>query len=191
MRLRLLFSFLSRVMCALLLLGLFPSVLACGEPEAFSGNALTFSTPVAFRPVTASSREQLAPESSPATASGSLPVQMDVRAVVVRIIDGDSLVVDIPSFPPIVGYRITVRIAGCDTPELRDSRPEVRELAQQAKALTAGLAPAGSLVWLRDIRRDKYFRLLARVETAEGDIGEALLRRGLATPYDGGKKAAW
>ncbi len=116
---------------------------------------------------------------------------MDVPAVVVRVIDGDSLVVDIPSFPPIIGREITVRIAGCDTPELRDKRPGIRALAQNARTLTASMAAPGSIVWLRDIRRDKYFRLLTRVETDNGDIGEELVRQGFAVPYEGGKKAAW
>lgn len=195
MCLRLILRSVSRMACVLLLLGAFPSVLACGDPELFPENALTFPASAAARPFVVSSWEQSAPEPRPASlsepAAGSRAIQIDVRAVVVRVIDGDSLVVDIPSFPPIVGSKITVRIAGCDTPERRDRRPEIRELAQQAKALTARLAPVGSLVWLRDIRRDKYFRLLARVETVDGDIGEALLRQGLAAPYDGGKKAAW
>ena len=127
----------------------------------------------------------------PAGGSRKSVFQTGVPAVVVRVIDGDSLVVNVPSFPPIVGQEIAVRIAGCDTPELRDRRPEVRDMAQRAKALTAELAPVGSRIWLHDIRRDKYFRLLARVRTDSGDIGEALLRQGLAVPYNGGKKAAW
>lgn len=132
-----------------------------------------------------------------ATAGGSSPppyqavVQHDVQAVVVRIIDGDSLVVDIPTFPLIIGKRIPVRIANCDTPEKNDKNPAIRARANAAKRFTASLAPPGSTVWLRQIQRDKYFRLLARVEAAGRDLTDALIANGLALPYDGGKKTAF
>lgn len=41
---------------------------------------------------------------------------------------------------------------------------------------------------LRNLRRDKYFRLLADVEADSGDIASALIERGLAKPYEGGRK---
>ncbi len=117
--------------------------------------------------------------------------QPDVQAVVLRVIDGDSLVVNIPTFPDIIGKDITVRIASCDTPEKNDKNPVLRAKAGAAKRFTATLAPPGSTVWLRQIRRDKYFRLLARVEAAGYDITDALIAEGLALPYEGGKKSAF
>lgn len=187
--------FWSRISCFLFFMGAFPLPLASVGMERFPENALPTSVS-SYYPATGDfAREAripaLPPFSPPAGGSRKPVFQTDVPAVVVRVIDGDSLVVNVPSFPPIVGQEIAVRIAGCDTPELRDRRPEVRDMAQRAKALTAELAPVGSRIWLHDIRRDKYFRLLARVRTDSGDIGEALLRQGLAVPYNGGKKAAW
>ncbi len=185
----------SRIFCFLFFMGAFPLPLASVGMERFPGNALPASASPDYAVAVGFVQESRIPAffSFPPPADGSRkPVfQTDVPAVVVRVIEGDSLVVNVPSFPPIVGHEIAVRIAGCDTPELRDWRPEVRDLAQRAKALTAELAPIGSRVWLRDIRRDKYFRLLARVRTDSGDIGGILLRQGLAVPYEGGKKAAW
>ena len=183
------FSFLCGL-CLLLCLGLFPGGLAGMESESLPKDAYApendviisrggFSCPSWNR------------GSRLVSSRGAHIVQDDVLAVVVRVIDGDSLVVDIPSFPPVIGSKITVRIAGCDTPELRDKRPEIKALAQSARAFTAGMAPPGSVVWLRDIRRDKYFRLLARVETECGDIAGGLLELGFAVPYGGGKKRAW
>ncbi|GFM35714.1 thermonuclease family protein [Desulfovibrio psychrotolerans] len=87
----------------------------------------------------------------------------DALAHVVRVVDGDTLVVDIPAFPDVVGRHISIRLAGCDTPELRDKSPEKREKAREAKAFVHDLL-AGRTVILRDIRRGKYFRLVARVE---------------------------
>ena len=188
-------AFWSRIFCFLLFMGVFPLPLASESLERFPENALPAPASSGYSVAFALARELRVPVSlsfPPPVGTPRKPAfQTDVPAVVVRVIDGDSLVVNVPSFPPVVGHEISVRIAGCDTPELRDPRPEVRELAQRARALTAELAPAGSRVWLRDIRRDKYFRLLARVRTDSGDIREALLRQGLAVPYDGGRKTAW
>ncbi len=121
-------------------------------------------------------------------ATGNHGAQPDVKAVVLQVIDGDSLLVDIPDFPPVAGRRIGIRVAGCDTPELSDANPEVRRRAYQAKNLTARLVPPGSQVTLRNIRRDKYFRLLCEVETPQGDLTTLLIESGLALPYNGGKK---
>lgn len=181
-------SFFRKALCALLIVSALPSAFAFGESGLFPENPPAVFAPGLVHPPAAGQQEQPAPAGS---ASRTQVVQKDVQAVVVRVIDGDSLVVNIPSFPPIVGCGITVRLSGCDTPELRDRRPEVRMLARRARALTAGMAPAGSLVWLRGVRRDKYFRLLAHVETACGDIGETLVRHGLAVPYSGGGKITW
>lgn len=113
----------------------------------------------------------------------------DARAVVLRVPDGDTLVVDIPGYPPVAGRGISVRISGCDTPEKRDPRAETRELARRARELTARMAAPGSTVLLRNLRRDKYFRLLADVEAEGADIATTLIERGLAKPYAGGRKA--
>ena len=176
-------------------MGAFPLPLASVSMERFPENALSASASPDYSTALSIFQESRVPASlpfSPPVGGSRKPVfQTDVPAVVVRVIDGDSLVVNVPSFPPIIGQEIAVRIAGCDTPELRDRRPEIQELARRAKAMTAELAPVGSRIWLHDIRRDKYFRLLARVRTDSGDIGEALLRQGLAVPYSGGRKAAW
>ena len=121
-------------------------------------------------------------------ATGNHGVQPDVKAVVLRVSDGDSLLVDIPDFPPVAGRRIGIRVAGCDTPELTDSNSELRWRAYQAKNLTARLVPPGSQVTLRNIRRDKYFRLLCEVETPQGDLATLLIESGFALPYHGGKR---
>ena len=136
-------------------------------------------------------RTQAAPASARKSQRGTAEAeQPDTQAVIIRVTDGDTLLVSIPSFPPILGQNISVRLAGCDTPELKSDNPEVRNKALEAKAMTEALAPPGSTVWLRDIRRDKYFRLLARVEANGVDVAERLLTLGLALPYAGGKKPA-
>ena len=43
--------------------------------------------------------------------------------IVERVIDGDTIVISIPNVPEVFGKKISVRIAGIDTPELRANCP--------------------------------------------------------------------
>lgn len=110
---------------------------------------------------------------------------------VTSVYDGDTFRADIHSWPAVVGRRVPVRIYGIDTPELHDKRPAVRAAALRAKQFSVAHLRAARHIELRDIRRDKYFRLLAEVWVDGQNLGQLLLRAGLAQPYDGGSKSAW
>jgi len=47
------------------------------------------------------------------------------------------------------------------------------------------------VIKLTNLRRDKYFRLLAEVSIDGEDLGYSLIKNDLARPYDGGKKIGW
>lgn len=115
----------------------------------------------------------------------------DLSAVVVGVYDGDTITVDIPDVPAVFGDNVGVRVLGIDTPEIRDRRPDVHALAVQARDMVRGWCPVGSPAMLHDVARDKYFRILARVECGGVDVAAELLRMGLAKPYDGGTKEGW
>ena len=113
-------------------------------------------------------------------------------ATVLRVIDGDSLVVRATIW---LGQKVetTVRLLGVDTPELRGACGEERDLATRSRAFTARLAETGAEVTLSDIQLGKFAgRVLARVVTTDGvDIGQALIDAGLARPYRGGRRGTW
>ena len=44
---------------------------------------------------------------------------------------------------------------------------------------------------LLEPRRDKYFRILARVMADGQEVAEELVKAGLAVRHDGGKKKRW
>jgi endonuclease YncB( thermonuclease family) len=115
-----------------------------------------------------------------------------VPATVLRVIDGDSLVVRATIW---LGQEVetTVRLLGVDTPELRGACGEERNLATRSRAFTARLADTGAEISLSDIQLGKFAgRVLARVVTAGGvDIGQALIDAGLARPYRGGRRGSW
>jgi endonuclease YncB( thermonuclease family) len=115
----------------------------------------------------------------------------DVVGIAVKNYDGDTLTIDIPGMPPIIGHHIGVRVGGIDTPEKHDPDPLNRDVSDKGRILVAGLCPAGAVVVVRDTWRDKYFRIGGSV-TCEGiDIAQKLIDNQLATPYDGGTKPKW
>lgn len=48
-----------------------------------------------------------------------------------------------------------------------------------------------SKIELLDPKRDKYFRILAKVVADGQEVSHELVKAGLARPYDGGKKMRW
>jgi micrococcal nuclease len=110
----------------------------------------------------------------PGHALAELRQYGQARAVVVRVCDGDTVVVDIPDYPDVVGREIRVRLAGVNAPELRDPDPWRRRAGQEARLAMAALLPPGSVVTLTNIRRDKYFRLDADITFQGRDVAASL-----------------
>lgn len=107
---------------------------------------------------------------------------------IIKVRDGDTFMIDIPNIPDVFGKNIAVRIRGIDTPELNDSREEIRKISIQAKEELERLLLNGKKITLYNLGRDKYFRLLASVKVDNVDVSEYLIKKGLAKKYNGGKK---
>lgn len=107
---------------------------------------------------------------------------------VVDVYDGDTFYCDIAGYPDIVGKRVSIRIRGIDTPEMRAESKKTRKRAQKAKEFTADALAGARKVELVNIERDKYFRILADVYVDDKNLGKLLLKKRLAVPYDGGTK---
>ncbi len=114
-----------------------------------------------------------------------------VVAEVTSIYDGDTFRANLEGYPPIAGERIGIRINGIDTPEMRDNSPAVKALARKAKQYAVQRLREGSQIVLRNMKRGKYFRIVADVYVDGCSLGEELITAGLAKPYDGGKKPKW
>ncbi len=114
-----------------------------------------------------------------------------VPATVLRVIDGDTLMVRARIW---IGQEIEikVRLAGVDAPELRGKCESERILARQARDLVAARIADGE-VSLHGVQYGKFAgRVLARVETSAGDdLGTALLDAGLGRPYRGKRRRGW
>lgn len=107
---------------------------------------------------------------------------------IIKVRDGDTFMINIPNIPDVFGKNIAVRIRGIDTPELNDSREEIRKISIKAKEELEKLLLNGKKITLYNLGRDKYFRLLASVKVDNIDVSEYLIKKGLAKKYNGGKK---
>lgn len=113
-----------------------------------------------------------------------------MRADVVRIIDGDT-------FGAAARIRlgeavdIHVRIEGIDAPELHTRCGAERRRALAAKDYLENRIGGGE-VELSGVRYDKYGgRVRATVRDARGNVGEAMIVKGYARPYHGGRRGSW
>ena len=101
------------------------------------------------------------------------------RAVVERVIDGDT--VDVQRD----GEVVRVRLLNIDTPETKDPNEIVECLGPEATALLEELLPPGTVVGLEydQERTDRYDRTLAGVFLEDGTLVNAeIARQGLGTP---------
>jgi micrococcal nuclease len=99
----------------------------------------------------------------------------DDRAVVVRVIDGDTVVLKIDS------KETRVRLLNIDTPETKDPTEPVECGGPVASAYLTALLPVGAKVTLKYDRErlDRYGRTLAAVYTADDKfISEEIARQG-------------
>lgn len=119
----------------------------------------------------------------------------DITARVIKVPhDGDTFMVKLDGCDclPKLFQTQAVRLLGCDTPEIHDTRPDMASKAQEAKAFTADRIKAGQIVTLHDVRRDKYGgRMLAKVEVDGRDLCAELIAAGLAREYWGKGPKPW
>jgi endonuclease YncB( thermonuclease family) len=113
----------------------------------------------------------------------------DVQNVVVkRVYDGDTFFVDIVNYPDLVGKDIAVRIYGIDTAEMRGGTPEIKAKAKLAKEYLKMILRNAKNIELRNVKRGKYFRIVADVYADGNNVAEMMLKAGMAVRYYGGKK---
>ncbi len=117
---------------------------------------------------------------------------------VIKVYDGDTIT--IASRLPFrdkrkTFYRFSIRLRDIDSPELRTSCTEEKEVAKLAQKTLAELC-LGQRVTLQDVATEKYGRILANVILKPGNINlsQYMLQQRLAVSYASGTKvspASW
>ncbi|WP_223216621.1 thermonuclease family protein [Rhizobium mesosinicum] len=123
------------------------------------------------------------------TLSAQDEIDGPVSAKIIRIIDGDTLLVAATPWPQQT-MEVYVRIRGIDAPEIRSKCAEIRKAGLEARDALQQMISGVSVIQLREISGDKYFgRILADVTLADGrNPAQDLLSEGLVRAYDGGRK---
>ena len=102
--------------------------------------------------------------------------------------DGDTITFEIPNVHPILGKKISIRVNGVDTAEIRTKDQCEKTNARTARKLIKSILTRSKSIELRNIQRGKYFRIVADVYADGKSIKDTLVQNNLAVLYDGGTK---
>jgi len=109
-------------------------------------------------------------------------------AVYVRNYDGDTITFNLPGLHPIIGEKISIRVNGIDTPEIKGKCEQEKYSAQQGKELVADILKDAEQIDLKNIERGKYFRIVADVFVDGESLADEMIEAGMAVAYDGRTK---
>jgi len=110
------------------------------------------------------------------------------NAIYIRNYDGDTITFNLPSLHPIVGEKISIRVNGIDTPEIRGKCEKEKYDAKQAQEMVADILKDAERINLKNMKRGKYFRIAADVYVDGENLADILIDAGMAIRYEGGKK---
>lgn len=116
------------------------------------------------------------------------------EAVVLRVIDGDTVAVRAPWLPDPLKKELSVRVFGVDTPEkgFRATCEQEDTRARLASDFTKNFVSKGTSKQFLLLDWDKYGgRVLGDIVVDGKSLREELLKNRLAREYYGGKKQSW
>jgi len=126
-----------------------------------------------------------------AVAGARLDPQLVYATEVLHVIDGDTFAARVRVWPGL-NVDTHVRLRGIDAAELHARcAAELRKALAARAALQAILAEGGITIW--HVGLDKYAgRVDANVATrGTADVSAAMLSRGFARRYEGGRRGSW
>jgi micrococcal nuclease len=113
----------------------------------------------------------------------------EYRATILRIVDGDTVDVDLDLGFKIVLSDERVRIAGIDTPESRTKDPEEKKFGLASKErLKELLGKTAVIRTMKPDSKEKFGRILGDFIVDGKSVSEILIEEGYAVPYQGDNK---
>jgi endonuclease YncB( thermonuclease family) len=109
-------------------------------------------------------------------------------AIYLRNYDGDTITFNLPGLHSIIGEKISIRVNGIDTPEIKGKCEKEKYDAQQVRDMVADILKDAEQITLKNMERGKYFRIAADVFVDGESLADMLIEAGMAVRYDGGKK---
>lgn len=110
---------------------------------------------------------------------------------VVKVYDGDTITIvnhlQFGMFETSEIYKFQVRLSGIDCPEIRGKSEAEKTRAKQARDVLSALV-LNKIVELRNVKTEKYGRLLADIYLNGVCLNDYMISEGYAVSYDGGSK---
>jgi micrococcal nuclease len=116
------------------------------------------------------------------------------KCTVTKIIDGDTIDVDIHLGFDVVLTKQRIRLMGIDTPESRTRNLEEKARGLLSKQYMIDKCPVGSKITLKSLDRGKFGRILGEIWEADVDsttvepLNKRMITDGFAVEYYGGSK---
>lgn len=116
----------------------------------------------------------------------------EYKAKVSRVIDGDTIDVDIWLGFDVVLPNQRIRLYGIDAPESRTRNKEEKVRGLLAKQYLLDRCPKGATIRLQSRERGKFGRILGIIyqENDEVSLNSHMCNEAMAVPYTGGNKEA-
>ena len=111
------------------------------------------------------------------------------KADVVKIIDGDTIDVNIHLGFDVILYKQRIRLMGIDTPESRTRNLEEKERGLLSKAYVENKCPVGSTIMIESLDRGKFGRILGEVFADGVNLNLMMCKDGYAVQYYGQNKS--
>ena len=111
------------------------------------------------------------------------------KGKVVKVYDGDTITVasKIPGLKKSPIYKFSIRLNGIDCPEMRTHNDDEKAIAIKARdALSDRIMHKD--VFLKNIKTEKYGRLLCDVYIDDDNLNEWMIQKRYAVSYNGGTK---
>ncbi len=108
--------------------------------------------------------------------------------VVLRVVDGDTIDVDIDLGFDVWLKKQRIRFYGVNTPETRTRDKEEKARGLVAKEYVIKHCPVGSRIRLRSHDRGKFGRILGEIVVGDTTLNKMLVEDGHAEEYFGGKR---
>jgi|SaaInlV_100m_DNA_2_1039680.scaffolds.fasta_scaffold25243_3 micrococcal nuclease len=114
----------------------------------------------------------------------------EYKAKVVKIIDGDTIDVDIDVGFDIIIAKQRIRLYGIDTPESRTRDKEEKFYGNISKQFLNDYCPKGSFITLRTHldKKGKFGRILGEIIVNKVNLNEQMIEENLAVAYHGQSK---
>ena len=115
----------------------------------------------------------------------------EYRAKVIKVIDGDTIDVDIDLGFCVILAKQRIRLYGIDTPESRTSDKEEKFYGKISSAFMKDHCPRGSYITLRTYldSKGKYGRILGEIIVDDKNLNKLMVEKSLAVEYYGQSKS--